>query len=405
MSTARPKPRLNILIIGAGMYVCGRGTGDLGTIWPAVCRFAARGGSADIKVASRSPESVADFEEKAAQLAEATGFRVEYEVYPKGTSPEPEAYLDALSDLKDPGVVIVATPDPLHYEMAKTAIEAGKHVLVVKPLTPAVAAARDLTEAAAAAGVHAAVEFHKRLDLANLQIKKALRTGRIGEPVYFCVEYSQRRNIPLETFRRWVESTNVFQYLAVHYVDIIYFFTGAKPIRLTSIGQKFFLSSQGINTYDSVQAIIEWSHGFSSTFCVNWIDPIRSNAMSRQSIKVIGTKGHFESDQTKRGCTLTTDDHGVEEINPYFCQSYPDEQNHLVYTGYGVDSVIQFLEDCTNIASGCVTPLELAGARPTFADAMVSTAVVEAVNKSLASGGKWVSFDEELQPILETELG
>ena len=86
--------------------------------------------------------------------------------------------------------------------------------------------------------VYGLVEFHKRLDHANLKIKDSIDSGLIGDLLYVHVEYSQRRSIPSEIFSKWVEGTNIFQYLGVHYVDIIYFVTGYLPKRLVATGQK-----------------------------------------------------------------------------------------------------------------------------------------------------------------------
>ena len=45
--------------------------------------------------------------------------------------------------------------------------------------------------------VYGAVEFHKRWDWANLRLKYALEKELLGEPLYFHIEYSQRKVIPL----------------------------------------------------------------------------------------------------------------------------------------------------------------------------------------------------------------
>src|SRR3972149_5716305 len=108
--------------------------------------------------------------------------------------------------------------------------------------------------------------------------------------------------------------SNIFQYLGIHYVDIIYWATGAVPLRVMATGQKNYLLSKGIDTYDSIQAVIEWKTAsgiiFNSSFFTNWIDPENTSAMSDQRIKVIGTKGRYEADQKNRGIRIVTDENG-----------------------------------------------------------------------------------------------
>jgi len=210
------------------------------------------------------------------------------------------------------------------------------------------------------------------------------------------VEYSQRRVIPEKIFRSWVEQTNSFQYMAVHYVDILIFALRAIPRRAMAIGQHGHLKERSINTYDSVQALIEWDIPgsevpFVSTFLTNWIDPNRTSALSYQSIKVFGTAGRFESDQRDRGLQMVTEADGVEVINPYFTQTYPSPQGSSnEYKGYGIDSIRAFLEDAGGLLDGERTPADLEALRPTFRQALGSTAVVEAVNQSLRSKSEWV---------------
>jgi len=245
------------------------------------------------------------------------------------------------------------------------------------------------------ANVYCAVEFHKRLDAANLKLKDAIMQGIIGDPLYFLVEYSQRRDVPMTHFKKWVSSTNVFQYLGIHYVDIVYYVTGAIPKRIMAIGQKNLLSSKGIDAYDSIQAVIEWKmptgNTFTSTLITNWIDPDKTSAMSDQKIKVIGTKGRFESDQKNRGVYIVSVKAGIEEPNPYFCAPY-GSLGSVSYQGYGIDSICQFLDDVVRIEEKEIGINDLEDKRPTFRQSIIPTAVLEAVNNSLRSKSKWVSI-------------
>jgi D-galacturonate reductase len=390
---------INLLIIGTGMYVCGRGTGGPGTVLPAVAQFAAGGGLGELFIAGRSRESLRVLEEKAVALRQATSLPLSFRSFGAGEGKE-EPWRRALAELPDPGAVIVVTPDHLHHAMALDAIRAGKHVLVVKPLTPTVAEAKQLAEEAEKAGVYGAVEFHKRWDLSTLKMKEALRSGRIGDPLHFLVEFSQRKSIPESIFRGWVENTNIFQYLGVHYADMVHFLTGARPVRVAALAQKGWLAGRGIPTWDTVQALAEWEGGFSSSILTGWVDPESSTTMSQQLIKVVGTRGRFENDQADRGIRIFSDQGGVENLNPYFNQPYQDiDGKGTRYLGYGIDSVTQFLEDAVRLGRGEIAPADLEGKRPTLRDSLPSTAVVEGVNLSLAEGGRWVRFGSDLSPL------
>ena len=268
--------------------------------------------------------------------------------------------------------------------------------MIVKPLTPRLKEAKILITLAQQQDIYGAIEFHKRYDRANLKLKEVLRSGDLGQPQYFIVEYSQRKNVPASLFSKWVANTNIFQYLGVHYVDIIRFVTDATPVRASAKGQKGWLVNHGINTFDAVHGIIEWvlddGHPFISYIHTNWIDPETTTAMSDQKIKVIGTQGRFESDQKHRGIEVVSDKRGIEHINPDFCSTYPTNDGYIKYQGYGIESIHTFLNDVVSLQNGRITLDYLEQHRPTFKSGIPSTAVVEAVNTSLQKNSAWVDI-------------
>ncbi|MBI3378841.1 MAG: Gfo/Idh/MocA family oxidoreductase [Nitrospirae bacterium] len=395
MSNIFDKKKLNILVIGTGMYVCGRGTDSYGTILPAIYEWKKSGFKGDVYIAGTRPDGVHAVREKAAALDKLYGFAVNINYYPQNKANDPEAYKKAINDIPKPACAIVAVPDDLHRTVAGHAVENGLHTLVVKPIAPTLKETLELIELQERHNVYCSVEFHKRFDRSNLRLKDAISSGKIGEPLYFIVEYSQRKSIPTEKFKKWVETTNIFQYLGIHYADIIYWATGAVPLRVMAAGQKNFLVSRGIDVYDAIQAVVEWKAAsgniFTSSFFTNWIDPENTSAMSDQRIKVIGTKGRYEADQKNRGIRIVTDDNGIEEPNPDFCSMYGTAAGDMSFRGYGIESVLQFLADVCGIESGTLNIAGLEGRRPTFKDSIIPTAIIEAVNKSLAENGKWIN--------------
>jgi len=387
---------LNVLIIGAGMYVCGRGTKGYGTVFPALCELQRRGFPLrSIYLTATSPDSIDLAGQKLDALNKVMGTDLSLITFPEqGEGLDPENYLKVLQYIKKPACAVVVVPDHLHCKIAGDCLKAGLHVLVVKPLAPTVKEAKVLIDLQKEKNLYGAVEFHKRFDRANLKLKEVIQHGKLGHPLYFIVEFSQRKSIPSEVFAEWVKYTNIFQYLGVHYVDIIHFATHAVPKRVMAIGQNGWLKENGFQTYDAVHATVEWedSNGYSffSYLFTNWIDPESTSAMSNQKIKVIGTKGRFESDQKMRGLSITTDEGGIEEVNPDFCNTYPAEAGAVSYQGYGIESIHNFLKDVSGIIQNHVTIDSLEKARPTFSDSLPATAVVEAVNKSLENNGAWV---------------
>ena len=122
-----------------------------------------------------------------------------------------------------------------------------------------------------------------------------------------------------------------FQYLGVHYVDLIYFMTKFKPLRVWAWGQKGYLTKKGINTWDAVQATIEWKDkgkSFFSHIITNWIDPNNSSSTS---------------DQKNRGIFTVSDKNNFSHINPYFTNLNLSE--NYFFDGYGVKNIKNFIKN------------------------------------------------------------
>ena len=384
---------LHILVIGTGMYTCGRGTDGYGTIMPAVFEWKRKNREGEIYVASTSPESIRMAQAKIQDLKGHMQVEAPIRFFPQGAQPDPNCYLEAIRQIPRPACAIIATPDHWHRQMAGAAIEAGLHTQVVKPLAATLKEVQELIDLQKRTKTYCVVDFHKRFDHANLKLKDNFSSGLIGDPLYIVVLYSQRKSIPSKQFRKWVDKTTIFQYLGIHYIDIVYFATQATPLRVMAIGQKNWLFEQGIDTYDAVQGAIEWQlpsgKKFTQFIFTNWIDPELTSALSEQNIRFIGTKGRFESDQKNRGVTMVTDQRGIEEINPYFTSPYRVD-GRVTYRGYGVDSIETFLADVVQVENGSVQIEDLEKKRSTFKQSIIPTAILEGIHQSLEKNGEWI---------------
>jgi predicted dehydrogenase len=99
-------------------------------------------------------------------------------------------YIRAVSDwhqvVEDPAVDIVdiCTPNDMHFDVAMAAIAAGKHVYCEKPLANTLELARQMKEAAEAAGITTLVGFNFIQNPVHALAGKAFRDGQIGAPKY-----------------------------------------------------------------------------------------------------------------------------------------------------------------------------------------------------------------------------
>ena len=118
--------------------------------------------------------------------------------------------------------VVVATPPSTHVPVALTAIQAGKHVLVEKPLAPTSAGARTLVSAAAEQGVVLMVGHTFEYNPAVRRLRDLAQGQELGELYYID---SARLNLGL-----YQNDVNVILDLAPHDVSIINYVLGRKPV-------------------------------------------------------------------------------------------------------------------------------------------------------------------------------
>jgi predicted dehydrogenase len=383
---------MNILVIGTGMYVTGRNNSGVGTIMSSIAELSKSKHINSVSLVSKSASSSAEVLEAKTRINSLLGTNVDFQFF----ALESDATIAHLHEKINFDAVIISVPDHLHFYFGKICLELKIPVLMVKPLTPTLEEAQELIKIQKENNVYAAVEFHKRWDETNLYSQKIIQQNVLGDLLYATVDYSQKVSIPLVTFKAWAAETNIFQYLGVHYADLMYFLTGYLPKRLNAYGTKSLLQSKGIDTYDSVHATIIWENKegkeFYSHYNINWVDPVCTSAMSDQKFMIVGTKGRVECDQKKRGLEVVTSEIGIQHHNPYFSDYLPEGNGKYTLNGYGHKSISQFFLDVENLQNNKVTIEELEQYRPTFSSALVSTQIVDAVNKSLVQNNQWINI-------------
>ena len=165
--------------------------------------------------------------------------------------------------LEDPELeaVAIATPVPLHYPMAKEALEAGKHVFVEKP--PAMRGA-EMEELCALASEKNLVLLPGHLLLYHpgvRKLKELIDTGELGEVL--CI-YGNRQN--LGKIRR---DENALWSLGVHDLSVVLFLIDEEPEEVWAHGNSFL--TPGVE--DVVFCYLRFPSGKIAHMHLSWLDP------------------------------------------------------------------------------------------------------------------------------------
>ncbi len=159
--------------------------------------------------------------------------------------------------------VVIATPVGTHFNFAKDALEAGKHVLIEKPFTASVREAEELIELAEQQKLTVMVDHTFIYTGAVRKIKEIVESGELGDLLYFD---SVRINLGL--FQRDI---NVVWDLAPHDLSIMDFIIGREPEAVTAIGSCHI--ERGIENIAYV--MLRFSDEFIAHFHFNWLAPVK----------------------------------------------------------------------------------------------------------------------------------
>ena len=167
----------------------------------------------------------------------------------------------ATSPLVD--VVAVVTPVSTHYELAKLALENGKHVFVEKPFTASVEEAERLIELAERKNLKIMVDHTFLFTGAVRRIKQLIDDNVLGEIYYYD---SIRINLGL-----FQHDVNVIWDLAPHDFSIMDFLIKEKPAAITANGKSHFGNGKENIAYITVY----FDNSIIAHFNVNWLSPVK----------------------------------------------------------------------------------------------------------------------------------
>ena len=164
----------------------------------------------------------------------------------------------------DVDALAIVTPVFAHYEMAKEALLAGKHIFVEKPFTATSDQARELIDLAAKKGLKIMVDHTFLFTGAVRKIKEVIHSGELGNLLFYD---SVRVNLGL-----FQHDINVIWDLAPHDLSIMAYVIDKKPVALAAHGSAHFEGRYEDIAYVSIEFE---GNGFIAHFHVNWLSPVK----------------------------------------------------------------------------------------------------------------------------------
>lgn len=275
----------------------------------------------------------------------------------------------------DLDAVVVATPDGLHLEPALAAAQAGKHLMIEKPLATTSRDARQIVDACGAAGVTLMVAHVLRFDNKYGEAFKAVRQGKLGKIVHLCA----RRCTSVADAKRLAGRVSITFYLGIHSIDVIQWIVGSPIVEVSAVGTCEMM--QQFNVDDAVLSLLRFASGAVGMLENSWIRPEGPGASRLAATLVImGSEGSVKIEPYMENVTF----YRSNAIEPVF-PSYSFDDTVLGRIGGAYRDEFEHFIDCVKT-----------GRQPIISPQQALSAVVvcEAIEQSLKTGAS-VRIDQE----------
>ena len=254
--------------------------------------------------------AVADLDEtKLKRMREVYGIQGTYSEYRQMLAAED---LDAVS---------IVTPDHLHLEPALAALEAGKHVLIEKPLATNVEDAQAIVKAAKRGNRKLMVNFSNRWMSYMAHTRNAIETGELGYPVYAYARLSNTIYVPTKMLESWSAKTSLPFWLMSHTIDRIRWLFQSEITRVYAVSHASVLTKMGIDSPDLFAALVDFENGAVGNFESCWILPNTKPSIVDSKMELIFSKGNISIDAQQTTIQKATDEEytipGILQMDVY----------------------------------------------------------------------------------------
>ncbi|MGQ9649601.1 MAG: Gfo/Idh/MocA family protein [Phycisphaerae bacterium] len=277
--------------------------------------------------------------------------------------------------------VVIATPTSTHAQIAREALQAGKHVLAEKPICATTRQAVEIVRLAEETGLAFMVGHVFLFNNGITELRKLVESGRLGR-----IHYMEANRTNLGPIRGDV---NALYDLATHDISIFNYLMGSSPVEVSAVGR--CISQRNIE--DVCFATLKYPDGTLGHIHVSWLNPRKVRTMT-----VVGDRQMAYWDDIDPDNTLRLYDKGIDQ-EPHY-DSF-GEFRYLLRSGDMHVPAIRQSEPLVNQAQAFLDWV-LEGKR-SLSDARYGleiVAVLEAATRSMAEGGTMCRVEAEVPETL-----
>ena len=249
-------------------------------------------------------------------------------------------------------VYISATPESLHYPMARDFLRAGKHVFLEKPIAVEPSEADELIKTAKEKNLKFTIGYSQRFNPKFAYVRKCIREGTIGKPVSALVSRHISRSLGTKISGRIKLSPAAME--STHDLDfLLWCLEPAKPVRVYSqVNYGAMRQASGADVPDTQWITVTLDSGLSFVCGGGWSLPPGYPNFSTTWIEMIGTEGAILLDDSHREVVLNTMKSGMQLP----MSTMPGEFVDHTYAGAMAAETLHFLEAVAYDRPVLVTP-------------------------------------------------
>lgn len=180
---------------------------------------------------------------------------------------------DAIFEADDVDIVTIATPPYARLEYVRKACEAGKHLMVEKPMARSLEDAEGIFQAVRESGVKCFVPFSRAVSSVSRDVVEVIESGELGKPVAFIHTnlsgpYSW---VPLDHWMHDMEKSGgpIFDY-SIHFIEMARACMGSEASHVSYVGAN---TTGRVKSDDQATLLVEYESGAFGEFTKSWAFP------------------------------------------------------------------------------------------------------------------------------------
>ncbi len=191
--------------------------------------------------------------------------------------------------------VAIVTPDFAHADIAVTMANAGKDLLIEKPIATTMEDIKRICDAVEKNGVRCMVDLHNRWSVPFNKAKQEVQSGKLGEPYTAYIRLNDVKWVATDMLS-WAAQSSILWFLGSHSMDTLRWIFDDEVKRVYSVKKEGLLKKMGVDTPDLYLTTLEFEKGGVAQMENGWVTPNGNGNINDFKCTILCTEGMINMD-------------------------------------------------------------------------------------------------------------